>query len=241
MNRHHLRRAAPIAIGVLILAFIALLPVTVPTADESGVPPPGLPTAAPSTSTPGVATTRPVGALYGTITAKQDFPAAGARIDSVALFLGTYQRTNHGDAQVVVQSSVAGAWKDLATRTVAKTDLTNNAYYTLAFSPPLTVAKGQPLQLLLRSDGGSGNAITWLVDTSWQPQGYALFYDDTPQQGTARFLVTYAPDSGRLFQVLGPLWRRLTIFLNPLWQVVLIFGCCVLAASFVVLGRHLTA
>jgi hypothetical protein len=241
MNRRHLRRAAPFAVGLLILAFVALLPVTVPTADESGVPPPGPPTTTPSTgtSTPGVATTRPVGALYGTITAKQDFPAAGARIASVALFLGTYQRANQGDAQVVVQANVAGEWKDLATRTVAKTELANNAYDTLSFSPPLTVAKGQPLQLLLRSDGGSGDAITWLVDTNWQPQGYALYYDDAPQPGTARFLVSYAPDTGRLFQVLGPLWGRLTVFLDPLWQVVLIFGFCALAGGFIVLGQHL--
>ncbi|MGI8857783.1 MAG: hypothetical protein ACR2JW_18765 [Thermomicrobiales bacterium] len=239
MNRYHLRRAIPAVIGGLVLAFVAFLPVTVPTADESGVHLPGIPTITPSTNSLGAAGTRPIGGLYGNIAAKQQFPAAGERIHSVALFLGTYRRTNRGDFQVAIQTNVAGEWKDLATRVVDKAGVTDNAYYTLTFSPPLLVAKGQPLQIVLTSADGAGDAITWWIDTSWQPQGYALAYKDTPQPGTALFLVSYAPDSGRLFQTLGPVWRRLTIFLDPLWQVVLILGFCVLAGSFVLLGRHL--
>jgi hypothetical protein len=239
MNRRLLRRAMPGAIGVLILAFIALLPVMVPIADESGPPLPGIPTTTPSATGSSAAATRPLGGLYGNIAAMQQFPAAGERIDSVALFLGTYQRTNHGDFRVAVQANVAGEWKDLANRTVDKANLADNAYYTLTFSPPLLVARGQPLQLLLTSAGGSGDAITWWIDASSQPQGYALFYNGKPEGGTARFLVSYAPASGHLFQLLGPIWRRLTLFLDPLWQIVLLCGLCVLAGSFVLLGRHL--
>jgi len=82
--------------------------------------------------------------------------------------------------------------------------------------------------------------VTWWVDGNVQPEGYALFYNGKRQEGTARFLVAYRAESGRLFQVIGPVWRRLTIFLDPFWQIVLIFGLVIAAGGFLLVGRNLT-
>lgn len=240
MNRRYLRVAVLVAIGALFLAVVAFLPVTIPTADESGVPLPGIPTIAPATT---AAANRPamhpIGRLYSGIMARQQFPANGGRVHSIALFLGTYQRENHGSLTVTVQADMAGTWQDVATWTMDEAAIKDNAYQTFNFSPAITVSKGQTLQILVTADSNANNAVTWWVNGDWQPEGYALFYNGERQEGAARFLVSYAPAAGRLFENLGPIWRRLTIFLDPLWQVVLIFGLSVLAGSLVLLGKHL--
>ena len=238
MNVRYARRAAPVAIAIVVLAIVAFLPVTVPTADESGTPLPGIAPAA-LTNASNTPITRPIGGLFGSNTAKQQFPALGERIQSVALFLGTYQRENHGTLKVTIQSDTAGAWQDLATQAVDKAAIRDNAYQTIEFSPGLAVVKGQALQILVTTNGSANDAVTWWVNGDWQPEGYALFYNGKRQEGTARFLVSYAPVSGHLFQHLGPLWRRLTLFLDPLWQIVLVFGLCIMVGTFVLLGRHL--
>ena len=237
MNTQHLRRAAPAAVAVVLLAIVAFLPVTVPTADDSGAPPIS---GAASGSDGSPATDRPIGGLFQGIEAKQLFPATGTRIRSVALFLGTYKRENHGTLRVSLQVNAAGTWRELATRKVNETEIKDNAYQTIAFSPALVVPKGEMVQILVTADGSEKDAVTWWVNGAWQPEGYALFYNGTRQEGIARFLVSYTTKSGRLFQVVGPIWQRLTIFLGPLWQAVLVFGLCVVVGGFLLLGRHLT-
>lgn len=236
MNRQYLRG---LAIGALLLATVAFFPATVPITDESGVPLPGVPTVAPATTAANTPAIHPIGGLYNGITAQQRFPANGARIPSIALFLGTYQRENHGSLKVTIQADAAGTWQDLATRTVDEAAIKDNAYQTFDFSPTITVRKGQTLQLLVTADGDANNAVTWWVNGSWQPDGYALFYNGKPQAGAARFIVSYTAASGHLFEVVGPFWQRLTVFLDPLWQIVLVFGLCILAGSLVLLGRYL--
>lgn len=240
MKATYLRRATPVAVALVLLAILAFFPATVPTEDDSGVPPVSGATAVPGAGGIPAAIERPIGGLFGGIEAKQLFPATGTRIRSVALFLGTYKRENHGTLRVTLQVNAAGTWRDLATRTVNETEIKDDAYHTIAFSPALAVPKGETVQILVTADGSDKDAVTWWVNGNWQPEGYALFYNGMRQEGTARFLVVYAAESGRLFQVVGPIWRRLTIFLGPLWQAVLIFGFCVVAGGLLLLGRHLT-
>jgi len=236
MNRQHLRGAA---IGAIFLAIVAFFPVRVPTADESGILLPGVPTVAPVATAANTPAIHPIGGLYSGITAQQRFPANGARVRSIALFLGTYLRENHGSLKVTIQTDAAGTWQDLATQTVNEATIKDNAYQTFDFSPGITVRKGQTLQILVTADGDANNAVTWWVNGGLRPEGYALFYNGTLQEGTARFIVSYTAASGHLFEVVGPLWQRLTVFLDPLWQIVLAFGLCVLAGSIVLLGRYL--
>ncbi len=80
MNRQYLRGAA---IGTLFLAIVAGFPVKVPTADQSGVPLPGVPTVAPATTAANTPAIHPIGGLYSGITAQQQFPANGARVRSI--------------------------------------------------------------------------------------------------------------------------------------------------------------
>jgi len=139
MNTKHLRRAAPVAIALVLLVVLAFLPIEVPTRDDSGAPPVTGATATPGGGGSAVVAERPIGGLFQGTEAKQQFPANGAQIRSVALFLGTYKRENHGTLRMTLQVDAAGRWQDLATRTVNETDIKDNAYHTFAFSPALTV------------------------------------------------------------------------------------------------------
>ncbi|MDQ2785614.1 MAG: hypothetical protein M3Y58_11510 [Chloroflexota bacterium] len=236
MNRQYLRGTA---MGALFLAIVAFFPVRVPTTDESGVPLPTVATVAPTVTAANTPVIHPIGRLYNGITAQQRFPANGAQVRSIALFLGTYLRENHGSLTMTVQADAAGTWQDLATRTVDEAAIKDDAYQTFDFSPAVTVRKGQTLQILVTANGDANNAVTWWVNGSLQPEGYMLFYNGAPQEGTARFIVSYTAASGHLFAVIGPLWQRLTVFLDPLWQVVFVFGLCVLVGGLVLLGRYL--
>ncbi len=226
----HLRRAVPIVVGVAILAFLALLPVTIPISDDTATP---KPVPAPGTKEDPA---RAVGMIQNGVEATQQFPANATHIQTISLQIGTYRRVNHGTAQIVVQSGANGQWQDVATETIAKERLIDNDFYTLSFSPPLTVEKGQLMRITLRSDGGPNDAITWWTNTNWKPEGFALTYGGRPQEGAANFTVSYALQSGRLFASIGPLWQRMTVFLSPLWQVVLLLGAGALVGSFVALG-----
>ncbi len=223
------RWVVPAVCGLCLLT-IALVPVSVPVEDDTD-------TARP-VSTPGtnVVDARPVGAIVAGKPATQQFPAAGTHIRSIALMLATYQRTNHGPAEAIIQASDAsGQWQDLATRTIEKETLSDNAYYTLTFSPQLAVVKGQPIRITLRSDGGQNDAISWWTNANLQPDDYVLTYGGRPQKGTATFRVGYAAASGPLIATLGPLWHRVTIFLSPLWQGALIASLSLCVAGIVAL------
>lgn len=235
MSATRLRRVAAALLMAVAFATIALLPVTVPTADDTNPPTPS--PAADGAENPG----RPVGPLYGGKTAEQQFPAGGTGIRSVAFAPGTYRRTNRGVARVTIQAMHDGKWQELATRAIDKQALKDNIFYSIAFSPPLAVAAGQPIRILLQSDGEMGDAIAWWSNTRWQPDGYLLSLDGMPQDGTALFRVSYAPATGRLFQLLGPIWERATVFLDPFWRIVLVVGLGLLAGGLVLIGLRLFA
>jgi hypothetical protein len=241
MSGRLVRRVAALAIAALFLLIVAFLPATVPTADNSGAILPGLATPIPVATGAVDSPIRPVGPLNNGAIIAQQFPANGTRIDSVAVFLGTYLRVNHGALEVGVDARTNGAWKNLATRSVNKETLADNAFYSIALSPPLEVAKGQTVRITLSSDDGRSDAVTWWMNANWRPDGYALFYNGERQEGTARFTVTYSPRSGRLFQVFGPIWGRLTVFLTPLWRGVLLLGLVLLGGSIIAMSRRLLA
>ena len=240
MSGRSIRRVVALAIAALFLLIVAFLPATVPTADKSGFVLPG-PTPIPAIAATGVSTIRPVGMLNNGAIIAQEFPANGARINAVAVFLGTYLRVNHGTVDVDVDARTNGAWNNLATRSVNKETLLDNAFYSIVFSPPLEVAKGQTVRITLSSNDDQRDAITWWMNANWRPDGYALFYNGERQEGTARFTVTYSPRSGRLFQMLGPIWGRLTVFLTPAWRVVLLLGFALLGGSIIAMSRRLLA
>lgn len=230
-----IRRAAGMLFAIAMLAVIALLPVVVPTVDTTDSPAPSPTTNAAENAA------RPTDGIFAGVTATQQFPAAGTSIHSIALLLATNQRVNHGTAHVTVQANTHDKWQNLAIETIEEETLQDNAFYTLSFSPPLRVMNGQPLRIVLQADGGAGDAIAWWTDTNWKPDGYMLTFNGTEQDGTARFMVSYSPESGHLFQLLVPIWHRMTVFLDPIWQIALLFGFGSLLGSLFLLGRHLFA
>jgi hypothetical protein len=60
-----------------------------------------------------------------------------------------------------------------------------------------------------------------------------------PQQFPVAGTSVHSVEAGHLFQLLGPIWHRMTVFLNPIWQVILLLGFGSLLGSLILLGRHL--
>lgn len=221
----NVRRLLPLAMLVVALAIIGLLPVTIPETDDTTVPgpaPAGIPPATSATSrTPSPAST--AGELISGTIIQQQFPADGAHLDTIALLAA-----NQGMGTVTVQRAINGMWEDLATQTIAPADWKDGQWYSLQFSPPLAVTRGQPLRLVLRASDGSDRGIAAWKNSAWQPDGYRLAVNTQPQTGTLRFTAHYAPRSGRLIGMLGALWDRVTVFLNPFWRIGLFIGAVLL-------------
>lgn len=233
-----------IAVGVLAIVAIGLFPVTLPATDNIRVPDGtmrrllGSPTPATNLDEPQpLGTTSP---LYAGVTVRQQFVATGREIRVIALLFGTYRRANRGTVEVTLDADAQGQWQPLATRAIEKETLQDNTFVTLTFSPPLVVAKGQTLQITVRSEGSPRDAVSLGKNAAYRPEGYLLTVNDQREDGTLRFQVGYAPRSGRLFRMIGPLWERFTVFLTPLWRIVLLLGFGVLLASFLAIARVLT-
>jgi hypothetical protein len=229
----HMRRLLPLLIGLLILVAIGFLPVSLPAADDTNTE------AAPQGSGTNTTPLRPIGEIDAGGTAAQEFPAAGTKISTATLLLTTYQRANSGAIQVMLQTQANGRWQTLGSQTMQKADLRDNALTTVTFDPPLRVQRGQIVRIVLQADGDARNAISWQINPSSQMPGFALFLNGDPQPGTAQFQISYAPASGRLGAMIGPVWARITVFLDPLWRVILAAGILVLLGGFFVLGRYL--
>jgi hypothetical protein len=227
--------------AVVIVVALLALPVSVPVADDSGVPYPGIGTAAPPVapaSDPGL---QPVGALSGGQTVAQEFPANGTAVSRIGLYLGTDNRANRGTASVTLQAYRAGAWQDLRTESFASDTLRDGGYLFFTTAPAVAVQRGAPLRIVLRAEGGAVGAITWWKSPAWNPEGYALFLNGVRQDGTARFVVSYEPARGRLGQHLGRVWADLTVFLDPVWRIALIVGIASLILGLVLALRPLRA
>lgn len=227
------QRLLPLLIGLLILVVIGLLPVSLPTEDDTttqailqgdggDAPPP-----------------RPVGEIFAGVTVAQEFPATGTEISAAALLLATYQRVNSGTIQVMLQTQANGQWQTLGSQTVEKAKLRDNMPHTVTFDPPLVVKRGQIMRIVLQADGNEQNAITWWIHPSSPRPGFALILNGDPQPGVAEFQISYARASGRLIELIDPLWARMTVFLDPLWRAILAVGILVLLGSLFMLGRYL--
>ena len=230
MSATWFRRVSPAAMGLAVLVLIALLLVSVPVDGDTETPAPSVGAGV------GAADFPPIGAVFSGVTMIQQFPSGGARIRSVALWLAATQRTAHGTAHITVQRDVGGQWRDLGTQTFETQDAKADAYETVNFSAPLEVMRGQPVRITVTADGGPNDAIIWQVNPTSQPDGYALIANDRVQQGTARFLVTYAPADGRIIQLIGPIWQRITVFLSPLWMMMLALGFVILTGGVLYIG-----
>lgn len=213
--------------GLVIVIIVGLLPVTLPTKNDISVP----------DDSPHY----PIAPLNRGVMIAQQFPTAGGKIRSVALLFGTYQRANPGTLQFAMHANRDGGWKTLATQTVEKASLRDNAYYTFDFFPSLAVSAGEFLQIVVQSDGTVAQSVTLYATSDWrQPGGYMLTVADTPQPGAALFRVTYDRSSGHVFQMLGTIWRRSTVLLSVRWQLVLGAALGVALACMMMFGRRLS-
>ncbi|MHB8647869.1 MAG: hypothetical protein ACYDAR_18970 [Thermomicrobiales bacterium] len=223
MSATHARRCLPLALLALIILAMALVPVSLPVND---------------TIIPEGGNMRPVGEITAGVTVTEQFPAA-TNIASLSLLLSTYQRVNPGMLRITILAETGGEWQERAARDLDTMTLPATGYTTLLFSPPVAIRNGQHVRITLQSDNPPGQAVTWVRNPQGQRQDYLLTMNGQALPGNVIFQVSYRPDSGRLFRMIGAIWSRVTVFLNPLWQVVLIVGLVILAASVLALMRRL--
>jgi len=214
-----------LGIGAVLIGLCFFLPVSVPTGDDLRVPD----------------STRhePVGAIAQGVTVTQQFPAAGPAIHEIAMQFGTYRRVNRGTLRVEVRILVGTEWQSIAKEQIHADHVQDNSFYSLDFSPPLTVAVGQLMQITMQSDSNPQQALTWWVNPEYHPDGYLLSVNGAPKVGTARFSVSYARQSGRLFAMRGAVRDRVTILLTQAWRVVLFAALGVFTIGVLLLGRRL--
>lgn len=215
------RQAPVITLGLfaaLVLTLLGLAPVRMRPGEEVVVPQ--------------GSSKRPVGAIAQGVTVEQQFPAPREEIQAVSILLVTYQRANVGTLRLTLQAESGGQWRSLATQSVRKEALRDNAYHTFTFSPPVALRDARQLALTLQSDSTSDNAISWWANGTWRPPGFLLLVNGEPQPGAAVFKLTYKERSGRLWWMAPYLWQRVTIFLDPFWQGMLLFGLGLAASTF---------
>jgi hypothetical protein len=210
MRSAYIWRLVRVTALVLIMLLLGLIPVSIPTVDDLRVP----------TGT----SARPLAPILQGVSVVQQFPAGGDAISAISLQLATYQRVNHGTANLVVRAYTNGQWTNIATQAVNEEQLQDNVSHVFTFSPPLAVKRAQPLSITLTADGDASQAITWWTNPNWQAPGFQLLVDGVPQTGTGHFTVAYTYASGPLGRMLPLVWQRVTIFLDPIWQAVLLFG-----------------
>ena len=219
--------------GLLLIGGILALPIHIPL--EEGF------------RTPATATV-PSTPIIGGVEIVQQFPATGAPIAAIEVQLATYKRVNVGIVQLMVRAMQGDQWETLATKTIAKDQLHDNAFQAFTFSPPIVVKAGTRLAIAVTADGDTSQAISWWIDpnlpqpvaiadgnadsnalsdyarSNSQRLGYQLLVNGIPQPGMAVFSIVYAQESGPLITIMPELWKRLTIFLDPLWQALLLLG-----------------
>lgn len=209
-------------VGLAALVAVALLPVSVPQGDDVRI----ANTAQPSPLAKGVMVS-------------QEFPATGGTLTSLGVLLGTYKRINQGTLTLTLAAQRGGVWQTLATETFAKEMLRDSEFMTVTFTPPLAVKTREMLRLTLQSPDRLEDAVAWWTSPDVARQGFSLSIDGQPQMGAASFAVTYTHSTGRLFQMVGPIWGRLTLFLDPGWRFLLLVGLAILAITFLVLSVRL--
>jgi hypothetical protein len=212
-------------IGLAAIGVIALLPVSVPEGDDIRI-------ANTDIASP---------PIVDNMVVSQEFPATGKNLTSLAVLLGTYKRVNHGQIILILAAQQEGNWQVLAKETLAKEMIRDNTFTTVTFTPPLAVRTGTLLRLTLQSPDRPENGIAWWTSPDVSRPGFSLAVNDQEQKGTASFAVTYTHPTGRLFQMIGPIWGRMTIFLGPGWRLVLLLGLMTIVATLPMTSARLLA
>ena len=100
-------------------------------------------------------------AALGEITAgtelRQPFTLDADRIDSLYLTAATYGRINDCTLTVTICRETGEV---LGSQAVSAAQLEDNASFAVVFSPSIPIRSGEPLRLIITSDGVPGNAVT---------------------------------------------------------------------------------
>lgn len=222
--RRHAR--AVIAAGCVLLALIVigLLPTSLPSRGNLDIPK-GM-------------HLRSVGPLAAGSIVTQQCVAEGADLQSIGMFLATFQRVNHGMLHIAVSAERDRQWRELAMTAIDETTLQDNAIYTFTLPAPVRVGQGTRLRIEIQSDGPINEAVTWWENPDWKRTGYLLTYNGKMLDGTAIFQLSYRPESGRLATQAGAMWRQSTVFLSPFWIAVLLGALAITLGGFVVIIRR---
>jgi hypothetical protein len=223
MNLARPQRIAPFAVGVAALIVLAFLPVSLPEGDDLAVS----------------RGKQPAGQITNGTVISQEFVSTGTSVTSLGLLLGSDERAEAGAVRVTLEAQRDGQWQMLASETAQEGDQRGATFGTIAFSPPLAVTINQPLRITAQSSPADTRPVTWWVSTGFARDGFALSVNGSRRDDTLCFTIAYGRASGRLVQMLKPVWQRISIFLNPGWQVMLLFGFALIAAGLMAIAWHL--
>lgn len=216
------RLVCSVVVSLLALVALARLRVKLPQHDEDPIPTledvPGIP-------------------IYEGVSVSQEFIADDDNITTVSLMLATYARENAGTLKIELAKRRRRKWWTLATATLAKRELADNAYRTFSFPEPLNVRRGDKLLLTLTADGAESSAITWRIFSELNLPGHRLRFGDQQVPGTAAFKVAYFGAAGRAGgpNMRGRLWQRITVFLHTPGEMLLGAGFLLALFGFVAL------
>lgn len=167
-------------------------------------------------------TLAPVGEISRGQVVRQQLPAPGSAINTISIYLATYQRTIRWPIVMRIEvSNPDGTWTPFWSRVIEASSIADNAYYTMNFSPPLVVPPTPHLAIALSSDAPAGQAASWWGSPSWIRTGYQLTINDQPLPGNAVMTLQYNRVQGPLITLLPAMWRRVTAFLTAPWQLLL--------------------
>lgn len=105
-----------------------------------------------------------IGELTSGMQVRQPFIAEADRLTGTAVRFSTFARVNDASLRAAVEDETGQV---LAEVIFAASELEDNAFYEIAFDPPVILVSGDQYTLILESpDGNSGNAVTlWFGNT----------------------------------------------------------------------------
>ena len=210
--------------AMLLLVILCGIPVSVPLGDDFTIPA----TKQPQSIQPFTPDTM----------VTQQFPATGSVIQSINLQFGARRVPNGGAVRVSLAAEQGGNWQLLNESRILTQDITDGRTTNLPFTPAVKVIPGQSLRLTVQPDADAATAITWLTNPNYAAEHFALTVNGVPQTGTARFGVTYEPLHGRLFQLIGPVFHRVTVLMNGFWRTVFITAGALFIATLLFVFRQ---
>lgn len=121
-------------------------------------------------------------------TVTQDFSVRIQRLMSISVKWGTYYRANSG--VVLMELFDLRDHSLILSQAFDVSDISEGGITTMTASAPIETVYNVPLRLLITADSQPGSAVSPLMSSSAQDEGFALSVNGVPAEGTLCFSAT---------------------------------------------------